>query len=147
MAKFNIVSALLNKYIVTELMTDGTCKMTYSPNEDRSNSLNPNNSAFDATIRNMYRQPGANVWFKIVYICDMTTGDRSCTRITSTQELTSFLRGDFVRRNEANCTHVDVGCLCVVDFVKTVQVIPGYRLDIGDKHDTHNFLLIKEDKR
>ncbi|MDC9750946.1 hypothetical protein [Proteus mirabilis] len=119
--------------------------MTYSPNEDRSNSLNPNNSAHDASIKNMYRQYGANVWFRIVHISDMT-GEPPfcCDRITNTDELKAFFGGDFVAREDANCTHLDPGCLCVVDFEKTAKSKPGYRLDIGDKHDMHNFLLMKE---
>jgi hypothetical protein len=117
--------------------------MTYTPNEDRSNTLNPNNSAHDDAIKNMYRQPGANVWFRIVYVSDFTK-DRVCHRITNTQELNAFLGGDYVQREDANCTHVDPGCLCVVDFPKTAKSKPWLRLDIGDKHDTHNFLLIKE---
>ena len=120
--------------------------MTYTPNEDRSNTLNPNNSAHDAAIKNMYRQPGANVWFKIVHISDMTGEQRPYTsqRITNTDELKSFLGTDFVAREDANCTHVDPGCLCVVDFSMTAKSNPGFRLDIGDKYDLHNFLLMKE---
>jgi hypothetical protein len=120
--------------------------MSYTPNEDRSNTLNPNNSAHDAAIKNMYRQPGANVWFKIVLISNRTGEQRpfTCDRITNTAELNEFLSGEFVKKDNHNCTHVDPGCLCVVDFVKTAKNKPGFRLDIGDKHDFHNFLLMKE---
>lgn len=116
--------------------------MKYSANEDRSNSLNPNNKAYEASMTNRARQMARHNCNSRIWICDKTA-TRELIQISTIMELQNFIGQEPALKSDTAYKSCGPQCLCRVDLLKTCDEAGNLYIDIGDKDDYWNYLVVK----